>query len=130
VLDAAGNLVEGRDGKGALILHAYDALNRPIRLWARDGAGQALTLRERIVYGDAADSGLTRAAAANLLGSPIRHYDEIGLLTFEAYDFKGNVLKRWAGHRRCGHPGGVQPTAAGTVCRPSAWTGKRRARQR
>ena len=40
VLDAAGNTVEQRDSKGALVLHAYDALNRPMRLWARDGTGQ------------------------------------------------------------------------------------------
>ena len=35
-----GNEIERRDSKGALILRAYDALNRPIRLWARDGVGQ------------------------------------------------------------------------------------------
>jgi YD repeat-containing protein len=96
ILDAAGNPVEGRDIKGALRLHAYDVLNRPIRLWARDGTGQSLTLRERLVYGDAADSGMTRtqAAAGNLLGKLQRHYDEAGLLTVDAYDFKGNVLEK------------------------------------
>ena len=29
VLDAAGDVIEGRDSKGALVLHAYDQLNRP-----------------------------------------------------------------------------------------------------
>src|SRR5215216_1819602 len=58
VLDAAGNPVERRDSKGALGLNAHDALNRPVRLWARDGTGQALTLREWLIYGDSADSGL------------------------------------------------------------------------
>ena len=57
VLDALGNPVEGRDSKGALVLHAYDVLHRPIRLWARDGSDQPLTLRERLVYGDAAIPG-------------------------------------------------------------------------
>jgi RHS repeat-associated protein len=96
ILDAVGNPVEGRDSKGALALHAYDLLHRPIRLWARDGTAQSLTLRERLVYGDAADSGLTQgeAAARNLLGKPNKHYDEAGLLTFETYDFKGNVVER------------------------------------
>src|SRR5262249_31697909 len=44
VLDALGNPIEGRDSKGALTLHAYDVLQRPIRVWARDGSGQPLTL--------------------------------------------------------------------------------------
>lgn len=96
VLDAAGNVIEGRDAKGALMLHAYDVLNRPIRLWARDGTGQPLSLRERLIYGDGADSGLTttQAIAANLLGKPYKHYDEAGLLAFETYDFKGNVREK------------------------------------
>jgi RHS repeat-associated protein len=96
VLDAAGKVVEQRDSKGALSLHAYDILNRPTRLWARDGANQPLTLRERLVYGDAPDADLAvaQAHAANLLGKLYRHYDEAGLLTCEAYDFKGNLLEK------------------------------------
>src|SRR5205823_4158604 len=47
VQDTAGNAIEGRDSKGALVLHAYDVVNRPTHLWARDGTGQALTLRGR-----------------------------------------------------------------------------------
>ena len=66
VIDAAGNAVESRDAKGALALRAYDVLNRPVLAWARDGAGLPLTLRERLVYGDAA--GLADAAARNLRG--------------------------------------------------------------
>jgi RHS repeat-associated protein len=96
VVDAAGNSLEQRDSKGALILHALDVLHRPVRLWARDGTGQRLTLREWVIHGDGADSGLTRAQAraANLLGKPYRHYDEAGRLTFEQYDFKGNILEK------------------------------------
>lgn len=96
VHDAAGQVVEGRDGKGALVLHAYDAVNRPVRRWARDGGGKAPTLRERLVYGDAPEAGLTlgQAAAANLLGKPYRSYDEAGLVAVAAYDFKGNVLEK------------------------------------
>ena len=92
VLDVMGNPVEQRDSKGALTLHAYDRLNRPIRLWARDGAGQVMTLRERSVYGDSPEAGLADAQASNLLGKLYRHYDEAGLITLAACDFKGNVL--------------------------------------
>src|SRR5262249_26237429 len=38
LVDATGRVIEVRDGRGALILRAYDEMNRPIRLWARDGA--------------------------------------------------------------------------------------------
>ncbi|MGR9046817.1 MAG: toxin TcdB middle/N-terminal domain-containing protein, partial [Gammaproteobacteria bacterium] len=96
VLDAIGNPVEGRDSKGALILHAYDEGNRPNRLWARDGLNQPLTLREVAIYGDRPDSALTAEAARqkNLLGNPYKHYDEAGLTEVPGYDFKGNPLSQ------------------------------------
>jgi RHS repeat-associated protein len=93
IVDAAGNEVERRDGKGALVLHGYDVLNRPVRLWARDVNDEPVTLREHIVYGDALPPE-ARAEASNLLGKPYHHYDEAGLLTFSTYDFKGNVLEK------------------------------------
>ncbi len=96
VLDVLGNPVEQRDSKGALTLYTYDGLNRPTHLWARDGEGQPLTLRQRMIYGDAPESGMTRSQAqsSNLLGQPVRHYDEAGLTTLIACDFKGNVLSK------------------------------------
>ena len=99
VFNAGGSVVEQRDSKGALILHGYDDLGRPLRLWAHDGEGQTLTLRERLEYGDAGSANQPAAAratsrAANRLGRLFRHFDEAGLLTFEAYDFKGNLLEK------------------------------------
>jgi RHS repeat-associated protein len=96
VLDAAGNLLEHRDDRGALTLGAFDVGRRALRQWGRDRAGAPLTLRQRRVYGDAADSGLSRdaAASANLLGRLYRHYDEAGLLTVAGYDFKGNLAEK------------------------------------
>jgi len=96
ILDAAGNIIEQRDSKGALMLHAYDILKRPIRLWAQDRTGESLTLREHLLYGDSPDAGLSadQAAAHNVLGKLYKHYDEAGRLTFEAYDFKGNVMEK------------------------------------
>lgn len=88
--DAAGAPVEARDAKGALTLGAFDVLRRPIRVWARDDDAGRVTLRQRLVYGDEGD----RAAARehNLLGRPVEHYDEAGLVTVAEVDFKGNVL--------------------------------------
>jgi RHS repeat-associated protein len=96
VFDATGNEIERRDSKGALILQAHDDLDRPVRLWARDNSDEGMTLREHLIYGDSAESGLTQnqVEAANLCGELYRHYDEAGRLTFEVYDFKGNLMEK------------------------------------
>jgi RHS repeat-associated protein len=100
VLDAAGNVVERRDSKGAVALTAYDKLNRPTHVWARNDALAAkLTLRERLEYGDGGDPAqpLTERSAnrtLNRLGKLARHYDEAGVLTLDQYDFKGNLTEK------------------------------------
>jgi hypothetical protein len=99
VLNVLGNETERRDSKGALILQAYDRLQRPIRLWARDDPSSPITLRQRMEYGDAgnpAQAPSERAAmrSRNLLGQLHRHHDEAGLTTAAERDFKGNVLDK------------------------------------
>jgi RHS repeat-associated protein len=98
VPDALGNPVESRDSKGALTLGAFDLLHRPIRLWGRDDMAGAVTLRQRVDYGDAGDPGQPptdrgAASARNLLGRPARHHDGAGLVSTDAIDFKGNLLQ-------------------------------------
>lgn len=98
VFDAGGNAIEHRDAKGALQVRSFDALGRPKRLWARDAAGETITLRERLFYGDddlpaLSAGGRSAAAAVNHLGKLVRHDDEAGRVTVAAYDFKGNVLE-------------------------------------
>ena len=93
MVNAVGNPIESRDSKGALTLNSYDALNRMTRMWARDNSASALTLRQRMVYGDQPDSGLPSPQTLNLLDKLFRHYDEAGLLTNERFDFKGNGLE-------------------------------------
>ena len=93
VLDAAANEIERRDSKGALILRKFDGLNRMTHLWARDRHGENLTLREKIEYGDSNPADRNVNMAKNRLGRPHRHHDEAGLVRFEAYDFKGNVIE-------------------------------------
>jgi hypothetical protein len=79
-----------------VVLRSYDQLQRPTHLWARDAPGDAGTLRERLIYGDQPDIGLTEATALarNLKGKLYQHYDEAGLLQIEHYDFKGNIAKK------------------------------------
>ena len=118
VPDAAGNDVERRDSRSGMVLQLYDVLQRPARLWARDAAGEPMTLRERLEYGDGGDPNqpaLERSdhRSHNRLGRLHRHYDEAGLLTVDAYDFKGNVTERV---RQVIHDArilGVFPAAAG-----------------
>jgi RHS repeat-associated protein len=87
IFDAAGNLVEQRDGRGALLLRGYDDLNRPVALWARDNAGAAVTRRQKLEYGGPGD------VATNRAGRLARQFDEAGVLTIPAYDFKGNIAE-------------------------------------
>ncbi len=99
VFDAAGNMVEQRDSKGALRLHTFDVLKRLSLILARDSDQAPATLREHIVYGDGGDPSQAAAerqqqASANRLGRVYQHYDEAGLLTVAAYDWKGNVLQK------------------------------------
>ena len=63
VLDAAGNDIERRDGRGALVVQAHDALDRPVRRWARDDAGSPTTLRELFEYGDGSSRANHRPSA-------------------------------------------------------------------
>ncbi|MGH8072403.1 MAG: hypothetical protein ACRERE_45645 [Candidatus Entotheonellia bacterium] len=83
VLDAAGHEVERRDSKGALILQAHDRLRRPVRLWARDDLQSAMTLRERLVYGDDGDPDQNSDEretnrAQNRLSALHEHYAKLG----------------------------------------------------
>jgi RHS repeat-associated protein len=96
VRDAAANVIEQRDSKGALLLHAHDLLHRPSRLWARDDGASPVTLREQLAYGDVGDPGQPAAdrdsnRQLNRLGRLATQYDEAGLLTVNRYDFKGNI---------------------------------------
>ncbi|MDX2032572.1 MAG: SpvB/TcaC N-terminal domain-containing protein [Blastocatellia bacterium] len=97
VYDAAGSTIEQRDSRGALILTAFDQLNRPVDVWARDDAMQIVTLRQHLVYGDnPAEIGVDETAARqnNLWGRLAAHYDEAGLVLALSYDFKGNLLEK------------------------------------
>jgi RHS repeat-associated protein len=97
VFDVLGNRVESRDSTGSLVLHSYDRIHRPTRLWARDESSGVVTLRQRLEYGDGGrrdqpPSERATARTKNLLGQVVRHHDEAGLATVDLRDFKGNVL--------------------------------------
>jgi RHS repeat-associated protein len=99
VLNVVDAEVERRDSKGAQILQAYDRLQRPSRVWARDDGASRVTLRQRLEYGDAGtpdQSSPEREAmrTRNLLGQLARNLDEAGLTAVSSVDFKGNILEK------------------------------------
>ncbi|HTC21423.1 MAG TPA: toxin, partial [bacterium] len=66
---------------------AYDALHRPTQYWFSQNSGTEALL-QWMVYGE----GAANALASNLLGKLYQSYDQGGLATVGAYDFKGNLL--------------------------------------
>jgi RHS repeat-associated protein len=99
VLDAGGHPVEWRDGRGALALRGWDRGGRPAAVWARDAAAGAVTMRERMTYGDggtplqpAAERAANRAAYR--LGKLVTQHDEAGRLDIAAFDHRGNPRSR------------------------------------
>jgi RHS repeat-associated protein len=108
--DAAGRPFLGwdvnhrRDAGGAMVLEQraffteYDALHRRTASFATgvDPADATRTIAyERIVYGDSPATGVSLAQRkqANLLGKTFREHDTAGVLTYERFDFKGNLLR-------------------------------------
>ncbi len=100
-MDALGLPVITTAAKGARTLMAYDNLQRPTKIWARDAAADDTTLRQIMTYGDTA--GLTDPELLNLRGQLYIHKDEAGQLTYTDYDFKGNLLNPPS--LRCGRAG-------------------------
>jgi RHS repeat-associated protein len=65
----------------------HDALRRPVEAYVRQGGGLEL-LTMRGAFGESQPS----PEASNLRGKPYQVYDQAGIVTTGAYDFKGNLL--------------------------------------
>ncbi|HKQ72419.1 MAG TPA: hypothetical protein VJ810_01730 [Blastocatellia bacterium] len=81
----AGNPIYAWDSRDHAIRTIYDALQRPTEARLSEG-GTAATLVERTVYGEGM-GGLN-----NHRGKVYQVFDGAGVVTNEAYDFKGNLL--------------------------------------
>ncbi len=86
--NVAGNPIRRWDSRGHEVRGTYDALQRPTQLFVTLGAA-AEALAERTVYGE----GHPDAIALNLRAKPFQVFDGAGVVTSEAYDFKGNLLR-------------------------------------
>lgn len=90
--DVTGNTIRSWDGRGQSFRVAYDALRRPTHTFLRPHNAAEL-LVERTRYGEE----LPGAEGRNARGRVAELRDQAGLVTHDAYDFKGNLLES---HRR------------------------------
>ncbi|WP_437649290.1 SpvB/TcaC N-terminal domain-containing protein [Sorangium sp. So ce362] len=85
---ATGQRLRAWNGRGFVYRSSYDGLRRPTHEHVQLGSGSERLVR-RYVHGEAHP----QAAALNLRGRPYQVYDGAGVVTSQAYDFKGNVLQ-------------------------------------
>ncbi|HEY6247730.1 MAG TPA: SpvB/TcaC N-terminal domain-containing protein, partial [Pyrinomonadaceae bacterium] len=96
--DATGKPIRSWDSRDHTTRVAYDELRRPARSYVtgadEQNPGREICFEE-IVYGETAGSGLTavQIVNANLRTKPYKHRDTAGVVTSEAYDFKGNLQR-------------------------------------
>jgi RHS repeat-associated protein len=83
--DVTGSPIRAWDSRGFARRMAYDVLRRPVALFVADENGERLA--ERTVYGEVQGDTL------NHRGHAFQVFDSAGVVTSEAYDFKGNVLR-------------------------------------
>ena len=90
--DVAGNRIRAWDSRGHAFRAVYDPLRRLSSNFVAGEDSQDPTrelLTERLVYGEQHPFD----QQGNLRGRPHLHFDQAGVLTTEACDFKGNVLR-------------------------------------
>jgi RHS repeat-associated protein len=96
--DVTGKSIRSWDSREHASRFVYDELRRPARSFVTGAdllnPGRE-TCFEEIVYGESPGTGLTEAQVltANLRGKSYKQRDTAGVITSEAYDFKGNLLR-------------------------------------
>ncbi|WP_437913154.1 SpvB/TcaC N-terminal domain-containing protein [Sorangium sp. So ce302] len=85
---ATGQRLRAWNGRGFVYRSSYDGLRRPTHEHVQLGSGSE-RLARRYVYGEAHP----QAIALNLRGRAYQVYDGAGVVTSQAYDFKGNLLQ-------------------------------------
>ena len=83
--DVAGKPIRAWDSRGFARRMTYDELRRPTGLFVTAGAVERLA--ERTVYGE------SQGVAGNHLTRVFQVFDGAGVVTSDAYDFKGNLLR-------------------------------------
>jgi hypothetical protein len=86
--DVAGKPLYAWDSRGHRFRTAYDPLRRPTDSFLREGAGAEMVVGHSI-YGETRPN----PEASNLRGKVVELRDQAGVVTSDAYDFKGNLLR-------------------------------------
>jgi RHS repeat-associated protein len=86
--DAVGKSLRRWNSRGHRLRYEYDPLERPMNLFVQTDDGRE-QLVERAVYGEDQPD----AVALNLRTKAFQQFDEAGIVTNHAYDFKGNLLR-------------------------------------
>ncbi len=84
--DAAGKPIRAWDSRLFSRRTTYDALRRPTGLFVTQNGVERLA--ERTVYGE------SQGDSSNHRGQVYQRFDEAGVITHVAYDFRGNLLQR------------------------------------
>ena len=85
--DVSGNAIRAFDSRGHAMRDEYDALRRPLNSFVRLGAAPEIQVG-RTIYGDS----LPDPEARNLRGQVVQVFDQAGVATSEAFDFKDNLV--------------------------------------
>ncbi|WP_437597398.1 SpvB/TcaC N-terminal domain-containing protein [Sorangium sp. So ce590] len=85
---ATGQRLRAWNGRGFVYRSSYDGLRRPTHEHVQLGSGSERLVR-RYVHGEAHP----QATTLNLRGRAYQVYDGAGVVTSQAYDFKGNLLQ-------------------------------------
>jgi RHS repeat-associated protein len=86
--DVAGKPLYAWDSRDHRFRTAYDPLRRPTDSFLREGAGPEVVVG-RSVYGESHPS----PEENNLRGKTVQVFDQAGVVTSDAWDFKGNLLR-------------------------------------
>ncbi len=86
--DAAGKPLYAWDSRDHRFRTAYDPLRRATDSFLREGARAEIVVG-RSIYGETRPN----PEASNLRGKVVQLFDQAGVVTSDAYDFKGNLLR-------------------------------------
>ncbi|HKX27954.1 MAG TPA: SpvB/TcaC N-terminal domain-containing protein [Blastocatellia bacterium] len=90
--DVTGQPIRAWDSRGHHFRTEYDTLRRPLLSFVQGADPQNPSIEilfGKLEYGE----GQPNDIQLNMRGKPFRQYDSAGVMTTEAYDFKGNMLR-------------------------------------
>ncbi len=85
--DSMNSPIRNWDSRQHAFRYTYDSLRRPFKSFVSSNGSTEINF-EQILYGEAQPGDKT----LNLRRQPFKRFDTAGLVAFNAYDFKGNLL--------------------------------------